>query len=92
METKVKNEKTQVNYKRSEHCELFALVRDNNKNVRIVMGENLISNAKFKTYKQADEYIKQKPYEILVNMNVTILKHMLNENKEKKSNQDAEQN
>lgn len=54
-------------FKKSEVDKIFNLVRIEGA-VRIAVGNNLVSAKRFKTFKQADEYLKEKPYEVLINV------------------------
>lgn len=54
------------NFKKS--CEdLYGLVLDEQKKVRIVTGNAVVSSKQFDTYEEADQYIKEKPYELIIN-------------------------
>lgn len=75
-----KNVKTEQMFQQSKVEKVFSLVKDENGKVRIVMGNMLASRKEFDTFKQADEFIGTKPYELIFN-GVEILMRYKNENK-----------
>ena len=83
-----KNAKTKdaTMFAKSKTDELFNLVKTE-KGIVICCGKFKVSSRYFKTYKQADDYLATKPYEILINVAVLMCK--LNENE--KENQTTEQ-
>lgn len=60
-------------FAKSKIDELFNLVKTE-KGIIICCGKFRVSTKTFKTYKQADEYLAQKPYEILINVAVLMVK------------------
>lgn len=60
-------------FKHSEVDELFNLVKTD-KGVIICVGNNKVSAKSFKTFAQADKYIAERPYEILINVSILIQK------------------
>lgn len=66
-------------FAKSKVDELFNLVKTE-KGIVICCGKFKVSSKYFKTYKQADEYLATKPYEILINVAVLMCK--LNNNEE----------
>lgn len=74
-------------FKHSKVDELFNLVKQNDK-VIICVGNNRVSRKQFKTFKEADNYIASKPYELLINVSILIQK--LQENDYKNSAKSAE--
>lgn len=78
--TKIKSQKAKQMYKQSEVDELFALAKTE-EGVIILVGKFRVSRKAFKTFEEADEYIKARPYEILIN--VTALMVKLNQEDEK---------
>lgn len=53
--------------KQSKTDKIFLLVKDDESKVQIAVGNNIVSAKKFDTYKQAEEYIGRKPYELIFN-------------------------
>lgn len=71
-------------FRHSKVEEMFNLVKTD-KGIIITCGKYKISMKSFKTWKEAENYIASKPYEILINVSVLMCK--LNENeKEQKEN------
>lgn len=70
-------------FKHSKNEEMFNLVKTN-EGIIITCGKYKVSRKTFKTWKEADEYIASKPYEIIINVSVLMLK--LNEDENKKQN------
>lgn len=52
--------------KKAETDSIFTLVKDKD-GVKICIGNYLISKNIFKTWKDAENYLKSKPYEIIIN-------------------------
>lgn len=73
-----KNE-NMYNVKQSKIDKIFTLVQDEKEKVFIAIGNNRISNAQFDTFKQAEEYIGRKPYELIFNIAYLIAKNLLKE-------------
>ena len=71
-----------TSYKKSDIEELFGLAKIKGK-VRVVVGNVIVSKQEFETFEKADEYINNKPYELIINTCALILKA---ENNEKKDN------
>lgn len=46
---------------------------------RIALGEHWVTKTKFKTPEEAQEYINQKPWELLMNMAAVMAKYVINE-------------
>lgn len=86
--TKQNKTKEATMFAKSKVDELFNLVKTQD-GIVICCGKFKVSTRKFKTYKQADEYIAQKPYEILINVSVLMVK--LNQD-EKETNANQPQN
>lgn len=70
METKSKTNKKPngTSFKHSEVDQIFNLVKMQDGNIHITVGNNIVSRKTFKTFKKADEYLASKPYEILINV------------------------
>lgn len=87
MSKKTKPEANGTTYKASEIEPIFGLAKINDK-VKITLGENLISNKEFDTFEDAEKYIESKPYELILNSAVVLLKFTQNNEKEqtKKAN------
>lgn len=85
--TKKKAEQPQV--RKSKTDELFTLVKDDD-GVKIAVGNYQISKKTFPTWADAERYIAQKPYEILVNATCLFTHLQMQENeKVKKDAQEA---
>lgn len=54
---------------------MFTLAKDNEDNVRIVLGNKVVSNKKFKTFEDADKYIGHKPWELIVNCTLVVIEY-----------------
>lgn len=80
---KKRNNKDATMFKHSKTEEMFNLVKTEN-GIIITCGNYKISRKTFKTWKEADEYIASKPYEIIIN--VSVLMSKLNEDENKKQN------
>lgn len=65
-----KNQKFQV----SKHTNTLAIVESKNKKFVIVCANYQVSSREFDSVKQAEEYIGQKPYELLINIMFTVTK------------------
>lgn len=63
-----------MDYKQS-YQEPFSLAKIENK-IRIVVGNNVVSNKSFDTFKQAEQYIGTKPYELILNTSLLMFKQM----------------
>lgn len=74
MKTNTK-ELTQI-YKQSENEKLFAIVKQKEKFI-IVCGNYKVSNEEFENIEEAEEYIKSKPYELIINVTTLIAKFEL---------------
>lgn len=59
-----KNEQFRV----SKNEKIFALVKNENGKVVVCAGGYAVSERKFDTFEQADQYIATKPYEIIINL------------------------
>ena len=46
---------------------VFNLVSEEDKNVKIVMGNNVVSDKVFNSEDEAEDYIQSKPYELIFN-------------------------
>lgn len=68
-------------FKQSETDQIFGMVKIDEK-VRITMGQNVISQKKFDTFEEAENYIASKPYELIYN-GIFILQNYANETKKK---------
>lgn len=75
--------KDETMFKHSKEEEMFNLVKTN-QGIIITCGNYKISKRTFKTWKEAEEYIASKPYEIIIN--VSVLMSKLNEDENKKQN------
>ena len=53
--------------KQSKIEPVFNLVSEEGKNVKIVMGNNVVSNMSFDSEDDAENYIQSKPYELIFN-------------------------
>lgn len=82
--TKIKSQKAKQMFKQSEVDELFGLAKTE-EGVIILVGKFRVSRKAFKTFEEADEYIKTRPYEILIN--VTTLMVKLNQEEEKQQHE-----
>lgn len=71
----------QTRYMRSEIDELFQLVKTDN-GIIIVVGNHKVSTKTFKEFKDAEEYISKKPYELLINVTCLMLKFSQEHEKE----------
>lgn len=60
-------------FKVSETDNLFNLIKTK-EGIVITAGKFKVSNKNFKTYKDAEEYLQSKPYEILINVAVLFTK------------------
>lgn len=76
-------------FKHSKTEEMFNLVRTEN-GIIITCGNYKISRKTFKTWKEADEYIASKPYEIIIN--VSVLMSKLNENEKEQNLGEGKEN
>lgn len=72
-------------YKQSESDELFAFAKTE-KGIIILIGKFKVSSKTFKNFEDAEEYLKSKPYEILINVTMLMLKLQENEKETKKTN------
>lgn len=59
-----KNEQFRV----SKNEKIFALVKDENGKIVVCAGGYAVSEKRFDTFEQADQYIATKPYEIIINL------------------------
>ena len=59
----------------------FSSVKNEKGEVCIILGNNLVSQKKFKTHKEAKEYVLTKPYEIIGALVYIIVKQIKNEEK-----------
>lgn len=66
----------------SKHEQIFMLVKDKEGKVNIVAGNYRVSRKTFDTYKQADEYIGTKPYELIFNTCLVLTKENNHEQNE----------
>lgn len=66
-------------YKQSETDKLFAFAKTE-QGIIILVGKYKVSSETFKTYEEAEAYLQSKPYEILINVSMLMLK--LNQNEE----------
>lgn len=82
---KVTNAKAEMpKIKISKVDEIFRLVKDKN-GVKITCGNYLVSKKVFKSFNEAEDYLRQRPYEILINCTCLFAEmHMKNQNQEKK--------
>lgn len=78
-------------FAKSKVDELFNLVKTE-KGIVICCGKFKVSSKYFKTYKQADDYIATKPYEILINVSVLMVKLNNNEEESKTTEQKNSEN
>lgn len=60
--------KKNENFRTSNVDEMFTLVKGNDNKVKIACGNYQVSKKTFDDFKQADAYLRTKPYEILVNV------------------------
>lgn len=74
--TKEATQEPQV--KTAKADEVFRLVKDND-GVKICVGNYLITRKTFKTWQQAEDYLNQKPYEILINVACLMAEKTCNE-------------
>ncbi len=72
-------------YKQSETDELFAFAKTK-EGVIILIGKYKVSSKTFKNFEDAEEYIKSKPYEILINVTMLMTKLQDNEKETKENN------
>lgn len=63
VEPKVINTKTTD----TKEVDIFTLVK-HEENVLILIGNNIMSQRKFRTFTEATNYIKSKPYELIINV------------------------
>lgn len=84
--TKVKQKNVKQNqmYKQCECDELFAFAKTKD-GIVVLCGKFKVSSKTFKTYEEAEEYVKSKPYEILINVAVLMVKLQLEQEKETKT-------
>lgn len=81
--TTIKNDKS---IKLVKH-DIFTLVKGEDKKVQIVIGDALITERKFSSFKYAKEFIDSKPYELIMNIACLSVELMLKfQNDEKKDN------
>lgn len=60
-----KKQKSETLAQFSKHDEIFHLVKDEQGKVNILVGNYKVCRKTFDTFKQADEYIASKPYELI---------------------------
>ena len=63
-----KTNKGNEQFKVSKNEKIFALVKDENGKIVVCAGGYAVSEKKFDTFEQADQYIATKPYEIIINL------------------------
>lgn len=64
--------------KNAKADEIFRLVKDKD-GVKITLGNYLITRKVFKSFQQAEDYLNQKPYEILINVACLMAEKTCNE-------------
>lgn len=86
-----KKKKAEENGTQFQHAneQLFAFAKINNK-VRIVVGRNIISEKEFDKFKEAQKYLDQKPWEIIVNLICLISKDIKNNETTKETKESEE--
>lgn len=67
-------------FKQSKIDPLFNLVKDEQDKVNIVVGNYRVSRKTFDTFKQADEYIGTKPYELIFNTTCVLIEQNFKQN------------
>ncbi len=72
-------------YKQSESDELFAFAKTE-EGVIILIGKYKVSSKTFNNFKDAEEYLKSKPYEILINVTMLMTKLQENEKESERNN------
>lgn len=77
---------TNQNFKTSKNEPIFQLVKDENGKVLIVCAGYKASTKTFDNFKQADQYIGTKPYELIFNTFAIMLKIKEENEKETKEN------
>lgn len=87
---KVIKHKEQISFKISKHCKAFAICLKPNKRYAIVMGDYQLSKLEFSTIKKADDYIAQKPYELIINAAFAAANFIIN-NKKQQNNEENNQ-
>lgn len=63
-----KTNKGNEQFRVSKNEKIFALVKDENGKIVVCAGGYAVSEKKFDTFEQADQYIATKPYEIIINL------------------------
>lgn len=76
---KQENKTDDTKFMPSKVEKIFGLVKDEKGKIHIVLGGYAVSQKTFDTFKQADQYISSKPYEILINICAIILTKNHNE-------------
>lgn len=74
---------TSNEWKKSEKCKYFAIVKNKNGKYVIVMGDAQVSPKEFDTIEEAEDYIAVGPTELICEICIT-LNYLSNENKNKK--------
>lgn len=87
----MKQETNGNEFQLSKHDSIFALVKINGK-VRIAVGNNIVSQKEFETYKDAEMYISRKPYELLINIACLIFDKRKENEKSKESDKSNKEN
>lgn len=60
-----KKQKVEQLAKFSKHDQIFHLVKDKEGKINIIVGNYRVSQKKFDSFEQAEEYIGTKPYELI---------------------------
>ena len=63
----------------SKNDRMFYFVKDENGKIHICVGGYAVTEKTFDTFKQAEEYVGTKPWDIIVNVCYIILKSKTNE-------------
>lgn len=79
--------------KQSKIEPVFNLVSEEGKNVKIVMGNNVVSEKTFDSENDADNYIQSKPYELIFNACILFAQWTIKDNSHvKEKSNDKEKN
>lgn len=63
-----KSTKGNEQFRVSKNEKIFALVKNQDGKIVICAGGYAVSEKKFETFEQADQYVATKPYEIIINL------------------------
>lgn len=74
-----------TNFMQSQHEPIFNFIKTE-KGFKILVGNNLVSNKTFESFAECEEYVKSKPYELMINT-ACLFMHLTNEQEKEQQKQ-----